>query len=510
MGLNLPARQVVLYDLQGFDGTGFVPLSVNTVWQRAGRAGRRSLDVQGEVVLVAPSWERGVERYTAGQFEKICSGLAEPRALAEQVLAELSSGLARNRSQLKRNLQQSLAAHQRRLPVLDTVVGEMLESGMLVETAEDGAVAQTLRATRLGRIAVRQMLAPSTVIALARALQAEDAERLTFLDLLLLCVGTDDCDTRTPVDFEELEELGAQLAAEQTSMLAGTSTEIQSRLRLSGRRLLTVIKNSLILRYWTRVGAPDEVAAFFGCYAFEIHRLKESVERILSAAVAVLTPPKDVVDGDGKARSIVAYADEPPVRERARALTAMVSHGLDEQTVTLTYIDGIGGTLAKRLREAGVRDIEELAAAEPADLGKIRGVSRTRGERWIEEAAEMIRGRSAFSFREAGARAEVQSAAWNPSLDPYRLRRALDLTVQTQRDQFAVSGGLEPHRVNGRDSVLACDCADFEKGHVCKHVLAVRLHQKDAELLPLVERLSADSGDVCGLDLFQLWFDGGK
>ena len=37
---------------------------------------------------------------------------------------------------------------------------------------------------------------------------------LTFLDLLLLCVGTDDCDTRIPVDFEELEELGAQLAAE--------------------------------------------------------------------------------------------------------------------------------------------------------------------------------------------------------------------------------------------------------------------------------------------------------
>ena len=58
MGLNLPARQVVLYDLQTFDGTDFVPLSVNTVWQRAGRAGRRGLDTQGEVVLIAPSWDR--------------------------------------------------------------------------------------------------------------------------------------------------------------------------------------------------------------------------------------------------------------------------------------------------------------------------------------------------------------------------------------------------------------------------------------------------------------------
>ena len=43
MGLNLPARQVVLYDLQSFDGTDFVPLPTNTVWQRAGRRDRRGL-----------------------------------------------------------------------------------------------------------------------------------------------------------------------------------------------------------------------------------------------------------------------------------------------------------------------------------------------------------------------------------------------------------------------------------------------------------------------------------
>jgi replicative superfamily II helicase len=87
MGLNLPARQVVLYDLQTFDGTDFTPLSVSTVWQRAGRAGRRGLDTQGEVVLIAPSWDRSVDRYAAGQFERVQSGLADRGALAEQVLA---------------------------------------------------------------------------------------------------------------------------------------------------------------------------------------------------------------------------------------------------------------------------------------------------------------------------------------------------------------------------------------------------------------------------------------
>jgi helicase len=509
MGLNLPARQVVLYDLQSFDGTDFVPLSVNTVWQRAGRAGRRGLDTHGEVVLLAPNWDRDVERYSAGQFEKINSWLADPRALAEQVLAELSSGLARTRGQLKRNMQQSLAAHQRRLPVLDKIVGDMLESEMLVETCAHGASKQTLRATRLGRIAVRQMLSPSTVIALARALHAEDAERLTFLDILFLCVGTDDCDTRIPVDFDELEELGSKLSEEAATMLSGGPAEIQRRLGLSGRRLLTVIKTALILRSWTRAGNTDLVAESFGCYAFEIRRLTESVERILSAAIAVLTPPKEKEAQGGNPNRKVMFDEEPPLKERVGALAAMVAHGVDEQTVTLTHIDGIGGTLARRLHEAGITDIEEMAIAEADEIGKTRGVSKVRAEKWISEAAHKMRSRSAFSFRETSGTTETHRRNWDSAIDPYRLRRSLELTARLVGDAFIVNGGLEPHRVSAQGEILACDCADFETGQVCKHVLAVRLARKEPELIWLVGRLSENAG-AGSIDLFQLWFEGGR
>jgi helicase len=40
MGINLPVRQLVLYDLQEFAGSGVAPLRTNTVWQRVERAGR--------------------------------------------------------------------------------------------------------------------------------------------------------------------------------------------------------------------------------------------------------------------------------------------------------------------------------------------------------------------------------------------------------------------------------------------------------------------------------------
>lgn len=57
MGLNLPVRQVVLYDLQGFNGNTFESLTTNTVWQRVGRAGRPKLD-QKEKHVLAAAWDK--------------------------------------------------------------------------------------------------------------------------------------------------------------------------------------------------------------------------------------------------------------------------------------------------------------------------------------------------------------------------------------------------------------------------------------------------------------------
>jgi replicative superfamily II helicase len=75
-GLNLALRRVILYDLQIFNGRNYEPLPVNSVWQRAGRAGGPSLGDQGEAVLFTPTWERATERYTQGDFQPILSALA--------------------------------------------------------------------------------------------------------------------------------------------------------------------------------------------------------------------------------------------------------------------------------------------------------------------------------------------------------------------------------------------------------------------------------------------------
>jgi helicase len=99
---------------------------------------------------------------------------------------------------------------------------------------------------------------------------------------------------------------------------------------------------------------------------------------------------------------------------------------------------------------------------------------------------------------------------WPTGIDPYRLSRAMELSVKPKgNDGFIVSGGLEPHCVqfmaggSGR-----CDCVDHEKGNECKHVLAVRLHEKDCEVQSLAARLTTPHAEGLGLDLARLWFEG--
>lgn len=506
MGVNLPIRQVVLYDVQKFDGAEFRSLSTNSVWQRVGRAGRRGLDTEGEAVLFVPSWERNADKYMQGTFEPIRSALANPRALAEQVVAEIASGLSRTEAQLMSTFRQSLAAHQHSLPDLRSAIREMLAAGMIV-TAEDERVAQTastFRATRLGRIATRHLLAPATILLFKRAIH--QCPELTFVDLLAIGASSSDCEPVLPVDFEELDALAASLSEQSSALLQLSRRRIAEILGVDGKRLLAALKMAVVLRAWTKTADTAVVASQHDCYPFEVERLRESMGRLLVAMSSIFEKPGELQD------------DEPPpdpaapplLRERVRALSGMIEGGLDEFAVTLTLVAGIGPKLAKRLQAEGIADVDELAAAEPLRLAAIRGISKKRATYWITEAKRIAGWRTAFIFRETAALVQTLSPRWTSEVDPYRLRRAIDLTVAgSDGDQLVVTGGLEPHIVKTREGSLVCDCIDSQRtdnARHCKHILAVRLFRGDEQVKSLVQQLCNKRTDT-KLDVFDLWSD---
>ena len=104
-----------------------------------------------------------------------------------------------------------------------------------------------------------------------------------------------------------------------------------------------------------------------------------------------------------------------------------------------------------------------------------------------------------------GLHTRISKTDWPDGIDIYRLRRTLELKVHcVEAGHYRVTGGLDPHQVFIEQRQYHCDCADAAKGHRCKHVLAVRLAQRDKTLTPLVKQLNADS-QADSLDLLALW-----
>lgn len=505
MGLNLPARQVVLYDLQSYDGALFSPLATNTVWQRAGRAGRPGLDDQGEVVLLAPTWDREVQRYSAGRFERIESGLNHPAALAEQILVEVQAGYARSAVQLERAFQGSLAAQQKQRLNLGGAVEEMIRAGMLRIDREEEALLgeETLVATRLGRVATRHLLRPASILKLRQFLQ-QQPER-TFFDLLVAAAGTEDCEPRMAVDFEELEELAQSLSAQHSFLFSDGLANGEGLLELSGKRLLGALKTAAVMLRWAETGDAETAAADFGCYPFEILRLQESLDRLLLAAGSIQRLLDDKNEQDEE------EAEKSPKVNQIELLRQMILNGLNERAASLTLVDGIGAKWARKLIAAGICELGTLAQCKPAMLVKLGGVAEERAKKWIEEAREKEEVRSQKSEVGNAQKIRTTPVEWSGTIDPYRLRRALELKVEksevrSQKSEWIVTGGLEPHRVWELEGLLACDCLDHAKGHECKHRLVVRLWNGDVEILKAVGQIKASDG-ADYIDLFQLWFD---
>ncbi len=81
LGINMPARTVVMDTIEEFDGRQMGPVSVRQFMQKAGRAGRRGMDEAGSVVLRVDFEDYGrtrphLARYLEGESEPVLSAFS--------------------------------------------------------------------------------------------------------------------------------------------------------------------------------------------------------------------------------------------------------------------------------------------------------------------------------------------------------------------------------------------------------------------------------------------------
>lgn len=513
MGINLPARKVVLYDGYAFSDDGrFIPLPVLNYVQRAGRAGRPGLDSEGESVLFIPSWSGKASRYENEEIEPIRSPLFDRNLLAEQVLSEISSRMSITRHQLEKGFaDNTLWRFQGGQRKLDEVIGLLIEAEMVKETARDGIF--FLNPTAIGRLGVQLFLSPKTVLLIRRCY--EHCSTLFLFDLLLLATLLPESEPRLWFDFEEIDHFGDQILVIPSIFLDHPSNFIARHLsELNERHLLSSLKAATLL-YQRINGIPDEdLTDNFSCYPSDMHLLAENGGWLLGAIEALYRAMRKMEMGDDE-RLQAFYRERrqyfPLPEDLCRELIIRVRYGLPAAMVSLARIPGVGGLKAKALWKAGFCDPEDVALAEPADVASIPGFGVKSAKKIVEKAQDVIKMNN-ISYHEEGVERQPAPAIFPPGIDPYRLRRALSLSIRKKGLETAiVTGGSEPRRVKieitrGKRE-YRCDCPDFEKRHLpCKHILRVQMEYPEGKgLFEILRNLQREADVPLRYSLGQLW-----
>jgi helicase len=266
------------------------------------------------------------------------------------------------------------------------------------------------------------------------------------------------------------------------------------------------MKTCVVLWRWTVLGDEEMVAEEDGIYPFEIIRLIESMDRLLLAAASIrklIDQPSIAAQDEDSPSKVVPKS---PAMLRIQLLRQKVLNGIDGPAASLTLIDGIGSAWARKMSANGILDLSCLRNSTVEKLTALSGLSAKRAEKWIADAAE------ASLIIPPPVHAPCVPTIppdHDMPVDPYRLRRALDLSVKADgKNRWTVTGGSEPRLVTLDNMSFVCSCPDHAKGRECKHRIAVRIHRKDPEVCKLTKLHYFENKTTTPyLDLFKLWFE---
>ena len=528
MGLNLPCRQVVIYDSSTFDGVFFNDLPVWSYIQRMGRAGRPGLDTKGECVLLYPKWAGGSDKYMNERCEPVDSCLTDPKLLMEQVLIEISSGYSRTRSELREGfLKNSFFFLQHDAADLTVTVNRMLASGLLtVRKPEEAGAEDILGVTLLGKMAVKLMFCTETV---ADLLAAREALKVpTLFDIFLLAAVSPDMAPVLFTNNEELDGICGQIETIRGEFLGMTVDRIMKLFPdiRETKRLLSAVKTAVLCILITEGAESSELSKAFSVYEADISLMRENAVRILTGMAAACSAADrrdsgrdgaddrsaDDAQGGTESSEQSGTGGKAGLSLFLQRAAEMLRYGAGEEMVFLTRMKNVGGATARTLYNAGFRTPEAIMEATAGELEKLPRIGKKLAASIISQAESLSLEALPWDSRDP-VRLPCRSPMIRPlgGIDPYRLKRSLELSVAGgDGGRYRVTGGREPHIVSFRDGSYHCDCMDHQKNcgiTPCKHILRVRYHRKDEDVVKMAERLKSKGSMTLREAIPSLWYD---
>ena len=503
MGINLPARQVVIYDSYVLAEYGFASLPVWSFIQRAGRAGRPGMDTEGEVVLLLPQWAKGAHEYLNERCENVESQLSYEKAMTEQLLIEICTGLSKTREELQNGfLPLTLYQKQHREAQINSLVNRLVKYGLIEEKDDNvNLERRSLKTTVLGTLSVKLMTSPETVKLIECAYRS--FERLYLFDLLLICALSPDCSPILRTDYEELDALWSIVSTRPSKLLDLNAEQFKSKLGTSMEksRLLSAVKMSAVCHLLTEGINAKEITKVLHTYPSDVSMLQENIVRLLSGVSAICSTLEKTTkkeEGSGTCYKL---------KETSSMLSDMLQNEIGSELVAITEIKGVGGLTAKKLAQKGYQSLKQLSSASVKELSVIDGIGDKFAASIITQAAQLDGTGKTLSYSEPQIETVVRKRQTFP-FDPYRLVRSLELRIRGQDGEiYYITGGRDDHVVRWNDGNWRCDCPDFAaNGGLCKHILCVKRSHGDKEIIDMLNEVKNSVSGSIRHSLPFLWY----
>ena len=341
-GLNLPARRVIIKGYRRYDvNFGQVPIPVLEYKQMAGRAGRPRLDPYGESVLVAKTYDELDEltkQYVLAGAEKIWSKLGSENALRTHILSLIVTGFARDMVELLEFMRATFYSTQQEpwslKVVIDNIIRFLVEKKMIVQ--KDG-----LFATSLGEMVSRLYIDPLSASLMIEGMEKIEEKGMQFTEMTLLHLIASTPDMRQLYlrsnDYNWLSDLVMDHHTE--------FVHIPPQFKVDYEWFLSQVKTACVMLDWINEIKEEDIVKKFGIGEGDIRALSETTLWLVHSMAELGTFLKHSSAG------------------KARELEKRVEYGASPELLDLIQIRGIGRVRARKLFDAGIRDMETAAGA---------------------------------------------------------------------------------------------------------------------------------------------------
>ncbi len=341
-GINLPARRVVIRDLNRFDvNYGLAPIPRLEVKQMCGRAGRPRYDTYGEALLAAKEEddvEELIDEYFRGPPEAIESKLGSEPALRFHTLAAVATEHAKTEEELLEFYGRTFFAYCEDVNDLREKIGSVLafleKEDFL--TRREGL----LRPTFFGRRTSDLYIDPLSAVKLRDALENDRDD--AFYHLWAVCSTPD-----MPKlylrrgDYQWVEDKITQEA------LTGPVEDYEF--------LLAEAKTASLFESWIDERPEEEITKRLGIGPGDIRRMVDQGEWLLYSMA-----------------ELGSIFNKKKVRD-LRRLTVRVEYGVREELLELVQLRGIGRVRARMLHRHGLTSLRAIQKEDALAIGAILG-----------------------------------------------------------------------------------------------------------------------------------------